>query len=180
MSEPSTQAPAFDSSRFVKLLTAGQCRLYAYIVTLLGRGADADDLLQATNAALWAKAAEYDPARPFLTWAYRFAHLQVLAFRKQKVRDRLRFDDELLNNMAAEFERQDEGAERQLEALATCLEGMRPDQRELIRQRYASGRSVSALAVESGTTENRLSAALYRVRKMLGDCIRRRLAGGTT
>lgn len=177
MSETLPEATAFDSSQFVKLLTASQCRLYSYIVTLLGRGTDADDLLQATNTVLWAKAAEYDPARPFLPWAYRFAYLQVLAFRKQKVRDRLLFDDEMLGHVAIEFARQDDGAERQLEALAHCLEGMQPEQRQLIQQRYAGGKSVSAIALESGTTENRLSASLYRARKMLGDCIRRRLAG---
>ncbi len=167
-----------DQGRFVQLLTGSQSRLYAYIIMLLGRSADADDVLQTTNAVLWSKAAEYDAARPFLAWAYRFAHLQVLAHRKRASRDRLLFDDELLARIVEEYARQDEGAERQLEALALCLEGLRPEHRQLVELRYGSEQSVNTLAGQVGMEVNNLSAALYRVRKMLADCISRRLAAG--
>lgn len=167
-----------DQGRFVQLLTSSQSRLYAYILTLVGRSADADDVLQATNAVLWSKANEYDASRPFLAWGYRFAHLQVLAHRKRLSRDRLLFDDELLERIAEEYSRQDDGADRQLEALALCLEGLRPEHRRLVELRYGGEESVSGLAAQFGMEVNNLSAALYRVRKMLAECISRRLAEG--
>ena len=167
-----------DQGRFVQLLTGSQSRLYAYIMTLVGRSADADDVLQTTNAVLWSKATEYDSARPFLPWAYRFAHLQVLSHRKRASRDRLLFDDELLGRIVAEYARQDEGAERQLEALALCLEGLRPEHRRLVELRYGGEESVTGLAAQVGMEVNSLSAALYRVGKMLADCICRRPAAG--
>jgi RNA polymerase sigma-70 factor (ECF subfamily) len=170
-------APA-DQGRFVQLLTGSQSRLYAYIMTLVGRSADADDVLQTTNAVLWSKADEYDAARPFLAWAYRFAHLQVLAHRKRASRDRLLFDDELLGRIAEEYARQDEGAERQLEALALCLKGLRPEHRRLVELRYGGEESVNSLAAQVGMEVNTFSAAIYRVRRMLADCISRRLAAG--
>ena len=67
----------------MQLLTGTQSRLYAYICSLIGGAAGARDVLQETNLVLWDKAQEYDPARPFLPWAYRIAYLQVLAYRKQ-------------------------------------------------------------------------------------------------
>ena len=147
-------------------------------MTLLGRSSDVEDVLQATNLELWAKASDYDCTRPFLAWAYRFAYLQVMAHRKRHARDRLLFDDELLGQIASEFARQDEHAEFQLEALAACLESLPPKQRELIDRRYKSGHSVTVMAAETGGDVNNVSAALYRVRKLLADCIGRRLATG--
>jgi len=170
-------ADAPDPATFVRLLTGCQSRLYAYVVTLLGGSADAADVLQETNAVLWAKAAEYDPARPFIAWAYGFTHMQVLAHRKRLSRDRLLFDDEILGHVAAEYARQD-SADGQLEALELCLAKLSAEHRRLIRERYADGRSVNAIAAESGTDPNAVSAVLYRIRKALADCIRGQLAAG--
>lgn len=67
------------SARFVVLLTGLQSRICAYLCTLLARAEDARDVLQETDLVLWKKAADYDPARPFEPWAFRFAHWQALA-----------------------------------------------------------------------------------------------------
>ena len=39
--------------------------------------ADADDIIQETLKALWEKFDDYDPERPFLSWANRFVYCQV-------------------------------------------------------------------------------------------------------
>ncbi len=166
------------TAEFVQQLTACQSRLYAYVITLLGNGRDAGDVLQETNAVLWKKVADYDPARPFLAWAYGFAKLQVMAQRKKQSRERLLFDDELLNQVSEEYLRQDAGAERQLAALAGCLEKLTSKQRALIQERYASGISVNALAERQATDANSISAMLYRIRQTLAECIRKQLALG--
>src|SRR3954462_10245283 len=81
---------------FVRRLTGAQSHLYAFICSLMGGTQAARDVLQETNLILWARAADYDPARDFLTWAYTFARHQVLAHRKRLSRDRLVLDDDLL------------------------------------------------------------------------------------
>ena len=57
----------------VRLLSRYQEDLFRYIFTLLPHEEDARDVLQETSVALYRKFAEYDPATPFLAWAYRFA-----------------------------------------------------------------------------------------------------------
>src|SRR5687767_1685246 len=91
--------PSFHSRRLtlvVRHVTSCQSALYAYGCALLGTSTGAADVLQETNVVLWEKAGEYDHDRPFLPWAYRVAHFQVLAYRKRLSRDKLVFDDELL------------------------------------------------------------------------------------
>jgi RNA polymerase sigma-70 factor (ECF subfamily) len=166
------------SGAFVQQLTGCQSRLYAYVCTLLGGSADAGDVLQETNLVLWSKADEYDPQRPFLPWAYRFAYLQVLAHRKRRHNSRLVLDDRLLEQVAQEYHRQDE-AEDQRAALDGCVGKLPPEQRELLARRYTDNESVLALADRLGQTPNVVSASLYRIRKTLLRCLEATLAGKT-
>lgn len=53
------------SAEFVRLLTGNQRKLYAFILSLLRRPADADDVLQETNMVMWRKCAEFEPGTNF-------------------------------------------------------------------------------------------------------------------
>jgi len=164
------------NTEFIRQLTDAQSRLYAYVCTLLGTSAGARDVLQETNLALWEKVDEFDPTRAFLPWALRFAHLQVLAERKKRTRDRLLFSDDLLHQLAERCEAHLLGLDRQLDALDSCMKKLPEHQRELIDQRYQQGQSVQALAESLRRTPNLIAASLYRIRKTLLDCIQTTLA----
>lgn len=161
-------------SFFVERLTGAQSQLYAFIASLLAGASDAADVLQETNKALWQKAAEYDPTRPFLPWAFSFARMQVMAHRKRLSRDRLVFDDELIGQLADVFER-NEGGERQLQALETCLQKLPSGQREVLAAKYERGEAVNDIAAREGKAANAVSALLYRVRAALAECIEQTL-----
>ena len=66
---------------FVRRFVRCQPDLYAYILTLVPNVADAQDILQETAIAIWAKADEYRLDEPFMPWASRFAWFQVRKFR---------------------------------------------------------------------------------------------------
>lgn len=173
--------PAPDSSHaqtpaFIEHLTGCQSGLYAFIATLLGGDGDAADVLQETNLVLWNKAADYDPRQPFLPWAYTFARFQVMAWRKKQSRSRLLLDDALVARVAEEMTLQEAASDRQLRALEFCLDKLRPGQRQLVDSRYADGVAVNQIAALTGRSENMVSASLYRIRKLLTDCVRTTLA----
>jgi RNA polymerase sigma-70 factor (ECF subfamily) len=161
---------------FVQSLTGVQSRLYAYICSLVGEAASARDVLQETNLALWDKAGDYDPARPFLPWAYRVAHLQVLAYRKRCVRSRLLFDEQLVSELAEQALHRDDDMDRRLEALGDCMGNLPGPRREMIDRRYLRGESVDQIARGLRKAPNVVSASLYRIRKMLLECIETRIA----
>ena len=162
---------------FVQLLTGVQSRLYAYICTLLSESAGARDVLQETNLALWDKAAEYDPCRPFMPWAYRVAYLQVLAYRKSW-RSRLVFNEQLVSELAEETVGRDADFDQRLEALGHCIDKLPGPRREMLERRYRQGDSVDQIAQQLRKAPNVVAASLYRIRKMLLDCIESRLAAG--
>jgi RNA polymerase sigma-70 factor (ECF subfamily) len=160
--------------RIVGLIARHQPEIHRYILSLLPDRMLADDVAQETNLVLWRKAAEYDPAQPFLPWAFTIALYQVKAARRDAGRDRHVFDDSLVEILAAECREESAGELEQ--ALERCLHELTQRQRELILARYAPGSSVQHLAEQRGQTPTALSLALMRIRKALETCIERKLA----
>lgn len=160
---------------FVQLMIRSQSRLYAYILSLVADRAAADDVLQETNLRLLRQEAEFTPESDFLAWAISVANYQVLTSRKQRQRERLRFDDELISILADEARQRSALLDDRLTALRGCLAGLDAEQRQMIESRTA-GVSVQQLAEETARPSGSVSQALYRIRKFLAECVRRKLA----
>src|SRR5207244_5989360 len=83
----------------VRLLSKHQEELFRYIFALLPHEEDAKDVLQETSVALCRKFADYDPAKPFLAWAYRFAYLEILKQRERNQRGTRHLSRELVERL---------------------------------------------------------------------------------
>lgn len=160
----------------VRLLARHQEALFRYIFALLPNEEDARDALQETSVALYRKFAEYDPDKPFLAWAYRFAYLEVLKQRERNQRGARLLSSELLDRIAREREQLEPMLNDRLLALDACLEKLAPADRELVRLRYQEKTDIEQLAQKSGSSRRTLYRNLDRIRQMLFNCIMRRLA----
>ena len=169
--------PQSFSESFVARLTDAQFGLFNYISFLLGDSADARDVLQETNLDLWRKASTYDEEQPFLPWARAIAYYQVLTFRKKQSRDRLLFDDELLETMAAQPSGEDEEQFARLSAfLKECRGRLNEFQRAVLAARYEERRSLGEIAQERRCSVPAVGMSLMRIREALGHCLRSKLA----
>jgi RNA polymerase sigma-70 factor (ECF subfamily) len=160
----------------VRLLSKHQEELFRYVFALLPHEEDARDVLQETSVALYRKFADYDPGKPFLPWAYRFAYLEVLKQRERTQRTTRHLNRELLERLAREREEQDPVLQARLQALEDCLGELSPQERGLIRQRYHGGARTEELVQQSGASRRTFFRKLDRIRRLLLDCISRRLA----
>lgn len=168
---PTTPEASGISPDFAQHLIASQSALYAFIASLMGGVSEANDVLQETNLKLCNKASEYDPAQPFLRWAYVFARFEVMAWRKKQSRSRIVLDDELVAMIATDWDGAAGDATQQMTALEGCLDKLPQQQRDLLDARYGRGEAVQDIAARHCRTENAMSALFYRVRKSLADCI---------
>jgi RNA polymerase sigma-70 factor (ECF subfamily) len=162
-------------AEFAVRMTQCQRKLHAFIISLVWNPADADDVLQETNLVLWQKADDFDPTRPFLPWAMRFAQMQVMAWLKARQRQRVVFDHDLVRLLAAEAAA-DPLFDPRRTALAACLEKLEPPQRDLVMRRYEPDGSVNEMAAAAGITPKAVSDRLRRIRDTLLDCVNRSLA----
>lgn len=163
------------SAEFVTQITRVQRQLHAFILSMVWNATEADDVLQQTNLLLWEKSAEFDASRPFLPWAMQFAQWQALAWLKahQRRQQRMVIDDDLAKLLTDEAVADERAFDARRNALASCLQKLRPEQRELIARRYEPAASVNALAAAGGVTAKALSDRLRRIRHALLECIQK-------
>lgn len=159
----------------VRLLIRHQDELFRYIYALLPHQEDARDALQETCVALYRKHADYDPAKPFLAWAYGFAYLQVLKHRERSCRDGRLLRDDLFELLARERDREDAELHSRLEALEGCLQSLPAEDRDLIQQRYTANCPIDELVERLGTSRRTLFRNLDRIRRTLFECINHKM-----
>lgn len=164
------------SEAFVRQLTENQPRLYGYVYSLIGEHSRAADVVQETNLVLWRKIDEFDPAKPFLPWAFAIARYQVLANVRDSNRDRLLLDENLVEKLSHLVEEQAEQFDLVRSALRPCLQSLTESNRELIQARYLKETPISELAGQLGRKAGAIKVALVRIRRQLASCVEKRIA----
>jgi RNA polymerase sigma-70 factor (ECF subfamily) len=129
--------------------------------------------MQETSLALWKKFPEFDPQRDFFRWACGVAYVAVLRFRRSHAKDKLWFNDDLLELISNDLLERKDTRELRRQALGECMKKLDPRERRFIDARYSAGSSVVRVAQEFGRPANAIYRALSRIRDKLFDCINR-------
>lgn len=164
-----------NETRFIEALTRHQPALEAFCHAQLARRQDAQEALQATCVKLWEKSSDWDPETEFLPWAFAVARFTVLSHIRDRMRDRLVFDEDVMLAMADDTQLAAEQFEDRREALGTCLQKLKPEQRDLLLEHYISGRTLSELSSSTGRSDSAVKMILLRLRQQLSTCIERQL-----
>lgn len=161
---------------FLRAFTTHDAAIRAYVRRLVPSRADADDVMQEVSLVLWKKFDSFRDGADFRAWAFGVARFEVLGWLRDKGRDRLVLDEEVVTMLADETAEDEPRLERQREALGVCMEKVGPDQRELLMQAYQLESRIQDVALDSGRTVPGFYQWLHRMRRILLDCIRRTLA----
>ena len=165
------------NEQFLVLLTTHQRRLVGYLRLLVPNRADADEVLQEVNLYICRHADEFQPGTDFAAWALRIAHFCVLKSRDRKSRDRLVFDDALLERIAVSAQAIDSQVDRRRDALDACLRKLATHERQLITRLYSEPDATPQRLAESiGRRASGIYVSLKRIRLKLLECIRRTMA----
>ncbi len=175
MAQPADiERPASDA--FVCALTESQPALRAYCEAALGHREEAKDAWQRTNLVLWRKAGEWDPQTKFLRWALAVARFEVLATIRDRQRDRLVFDDDVVQLMADASLGEAEAHATRREALAGCMEKLQPRHREVLAAHYVFGFTLAEIAGPRGMSLSATKVLFMRLRRTLAKCIEQQLS----
>ncbi|MEM7600137.1 MAG: sigma-70 family RNA polymerase sigma factor [Verrucomicrobiota bacterium] len=160
---------------FVRLFTQHEGGLRAFVRTLLPSWDDADEVMQAVSLVAWKKFDQFDPDTEFIRWAATIARFEVLNYRRTKARDRLVFDEEVIQLLAQEVEEEMVDQDAQRRALEGCLAKLPEQRRQLILRAHTPGQKMKPIANEVGVTPNALYKTIERIRLMLFRCIEQTL-----
>jgi RNA polymerase sigma-70 factor (ECF subfamily) len=163
-----------DKFRF--LLAEHEPALRTFVRALLPSSNDATEVTQEVAVVLWQKFGDFDATRDFRKWAFGVARYEVLAFLRDKGRDRHVFDADLVNKLADEADGAGPRHEAQREALENCLKKLPEQRRALVLAAYAKGVRIDELAERRGQSAMSLYKALHRIRQSLLECVERTIA----
>jgi RNA polymerase sigma-70 factor (ECF subfamily) len=130
--------------------------------------------MQRVRIRIWQQFEQYDVEKPFDAWARAIAYYLVLGYRKEKNRQREFFSERVLETVGAQFESHLEQANDRREALLGCLDKLDGRKRDLVTSYYASARETGeTLASRLSMSPNALRQSLFRIRRVLVDCVER-------
>jgi RNA polymerase sigma-70 factor (ECF subfamily) len=161
--------------RFLRLFTAHEPAVRAYVRRLVPSRDDAREVMQEIALVLWRKFAQVAKDEDFGPWAFGVARFEALAWLRDRARDRLTLSAEVLELVADESGRAEERLAAQREALEDCLRKLPEQQQGLVRAAYAGGARIQELAAESGRTVAGFYQWLHRIRLALLECTRRKM-----
>jgi RNA polymerase sigma-70 factor (ECF subfamily) len=162
--------------RFLRAFTANERAVRAFVRRLVPTRVDADDIFQEVAIVLWEKFDEFHSGADFRAWACGIARFKVLSWLRDKGRDRLVLDSDVVELIATESMQAEPRLDRQRVALESCLEKISTSERKLLTHAYLPDAKIQDVAATSGRTVAGFYQWLHRMRKQLLTCIERRLA----
>ena len=166
------QSPDPEHDRFLRLYSENEPALRGFVRSLVPTREDAREIMQEVAVAMWCKFAEATERGEFRPWAFGVARFEVLAWRRDRARDRHVFGEAAANLLAEEAAQRSGMLEAQREALEECLGKLPAPQRALVDAAYAAGARIDRLAEQSGRSAMALYKTLHRIRLALVECTR--------
>ncbi|MBU4399981.1 MAG: HTH domain-containing protein [Planctomycetes bacterium] len=185
--------------RFVSLFAQVHDNLFAYVFSLLPRWSDAEDVFQQTSLVLWRKFGSFEPAAKkgtgpicrngpegashklapspfspgsdFLAWACRVAFFEVQNFRRTAGRDRLMFDNDLVEQLAEERDVSPQRGGRRRDFLMDCIAKLSEKQRDLLQHAYEGETTIRQLAEQLHRSPQTIYNRLNLIRRELFECV---------
>jgi RNA polymerase sigma factor (sigma-70 family) len=162
-----------DARAFEELYARMSSRLFAVCLRMLRDRSEAEEVLQEVFVTVWRRAGDFDSVLAAAsTW--------LVTLARNKAIDRLRRHRARVPLQSGEFatladERAgppaDAEASQEYARLRRCLEGLRPEDRDSVREAFFSGATYKELAercqVPLGTMKSRIRRALAQLRTCL-------------
>ncbi len=173
---PMAGIPVEKTEVFVRLLLTAEPRIRTFLRCQVLNRFDAEDVFQETATVLWRKFDEFEPGTDFVAWAYQVARFEVLKYYRERPKDRPAVSAAFLEAVAAKSQEIGQFASDTMAALQSCMQKLRPRDREILQRCYAPRATVACVAEQMGQPAGTVNSVVQRARRALFECIQRALA----
>lgn len=153
-----------DEAAFAKILGHYEQPVYRYILRMVSRPADAEDLTQETFIKVYFNLASFDPARRFSTWLFTIATNTVYDWlRKRRGRPELLYD-QLPETTGSQTTYTSIGSKFDI---MTALQKLRVEYRAVLLLYFDQGYSYQEIAETMNLPINTVKTYLFRAKAMM-------------
>ena len=167
-----------DSESFCGVVEALEPTVRRFVAARCYRRDVVDDMIQKAFIHAYEHIGEYQAGSDFRAWLLAIARFTLLGkFRADERRSvaHQRYADNVLANHAIDTV-DDDIRDRRMAALETCLGKLSKAAGELIRLRYQCGLSLDEIGSRLNRSLSWIKTSMFRLKKMLLDCIEDKLA----
>lgn len=167
-------------AEFVSLLARHDLSIRRFVRFLLPTAEGVEDIVQDTALECWRKFEDFQPQNhdvaqdEFIRWACVIARFKVMAWQRDRQRDRLVFKESVVERLAATVVDDAFLSEQRL-ALESCLSSLSDDEKNLVLSVHSPGQSVAAIAGQTGQSARRLYSRLNALRRQLISCVQQKI-----
>ncbi len=161
--------------RFMRLYVSIQSRLFGFVLSLVPRHSDADDIVQEVASIMWTKFDEFETNTDFAAWAFCIARYQVLTYRKRNNTKLRRFSSKSMELIQEMADSSDKVEDRRKNALGECVNNLNSRDMEILKYRYENGLTLRKVAEHFNQNTKTLYSALHRIHIALLHCVQRKM-----
>ena len=174
------QAQAGGEDAFVQLVRLHHQAVTRRTIRFVGRADIAEDLVQEVFLAAWKSIRNFSGEADFCAWLCGIARNKAISALRSEIARRRRegtsLDCELAEWRLADVEAASgDDEEERLKMLKLCLERLPPQHRQVIDRYYTAGDSAEQIGNDLRRTSGAVRTMLMRIRKVLQQCIQRKL-----
>lgn len=166
-------------NEIVRLLMEHRGTLFAFIFASVRDYDAAEEVLQDVSVVVCENSDSFELGTNFGAWAREIARRRILAYYRMSKRFPCPLSDDELRNLQAGFDDVDDVTARlRMASLMKCLDSLKPFAKHLIHLRYTGRFSLGEIGEQVGRQPESVRKALYRTRRVLRECIERRIRTG--
>lgn len=178
MTENSSQNSTMASDKhqlFFQLYTRNQSHIYSYILMLVSRINEADDILQEVASSMWEHFDDYKLGTDFAAWGARIARNKVIDYIRKNKSNRVQYSEETVRLISDYQAKHKDRKDHRISALEGCVSKLSTNDKRLIQLKYNQKITTKALSERIGRSVNGLYKALSRIHYILYRCIQKTL-----
>ena len=163
------------TDEFLNLLMNNQRKIRSYIRTLVFDFNDSEDLFQETITTMWSKFDQFEPGTDFASWGVMIAYFKILNYRKKHGKEKLSFNDEVLEHVSSVSSDACIQADERVSVLRNCIGKLNQDDRRLLEIRYELNCAPKNIAAQLEKSVQYVYKHLSRIHLMLNRCVKRQM-----
>ena len=165
-----------EKSHFIELYSRDQKRIFLYILSMVHRQSDAEDILQQTAAEMWRMFDSFEKGTNFASWGISIAKYRILSYQKNKKKtDRFFLSQEVYEKVAEELHLAEKNSDKRKNALQGCLKKLKESDRKLLSMHYENRLSYKKIAEKLNLSRTGIYKVMGRIHVSLQRCINQTL-----